>query len=115
MMNCFCGMVDRRKTFSLISSQDHCQKSSTSPISDTPRAGLYTTSPRDPSAFVPHVARTLHVLVAHVPSALRVLVSHVPYALRALVLHMPRTLYAAMLYLLHTLHPLLLTIMISNL
>ena len=25
MMNCFCGMVDRRKTFSLISSWDHCQ------------------------------------------------------------------------------------------
>ena len=24
MMNRFCGMVDRRKAFSLISSQDHC-------------------------------------------------------------------------------------------
>ena len=33
---CFCGMVDRRKAFSLISSQDHCQRSSPSRISDTP-------------------------------------------------------------------------------
>ena len=41
MMNCFCGMVDRRKAFSLISSQEHCQRSSPSRISDTPRAGLY--------------------------------------------------------------------------
>ena len=40
MMNCFCGMVDRRKTFSLISSRDHCQRSSPSRISNTPRAGF---------------------------------------------------------------------------
>ena len=26
MMNCFCGMVDRKKVFSLISSRDHCQR-----------------------------------------------------------------------------------------
>ena len=26
----FCGMVDRRKTFSLISRRDHCQRSSPS-------------------------------------------------------------------------------------
>ena len=31
MMNCFCGMVDRR---------DHCQSSSPTGISDTPRAGF---------------------------------------------------------------------------
>ena len=36
MMNCFCGMVDRRKAFSLISNRDHCQRSSQSRISDTP-------------------------------------------------------------------------------
>ena len=35
LMNCFCGMVDRRKAFSLISSRDHCQRSSPSRISDT--------------------------------------------------------------------------------
>ena len=35
MMNCFCGMVDRRKAFSLISSWDHCQRSSPSWTSDT--------------------------------------------------------------------------------
>ena len=40
MMNCFCGMVDRRKAFSLISNRDHCQRSSSSRISDTPRAGF---------------------------------------------------------------------------
>ena len=40
MMNCFCGIIDRRKAFSLISSQDHCQRSSRSRISDTPRAGF---------------------------------------------------------------------------
>ena len=28
--DCFCGMVDRRKAFSLISSRDHCQRSSPS-------------------------------------------------------------------------------------
>ena len=38
LMNCFCGMVDRRKAFSLISSQDHCQRSSR--ISNMPRAGF---------------------------------------------------------------------------
>ena len=27
MMNCFCGMVDWRKAFSLISSRGHCQGS----------------------------------------------------------------------------------------
>ena len=37
MVNCFCGMVDQRKAFSLISSRDHCQRSSPSRISDTPR------------------------------------------------------------------------------
>ena len=36
----FCGMVDRRKAFSLIFSRDHCQRSSPSRISDTPRAGF---------------------------------------------------------------------------
>ena len=40
MMNCFCGMVDRRKSFILISSRDHCQRSSLSRISNTPRAGF---------------------------------------------------------------------------
>ena len=39
MMNCFCGMVDRRKAYSLISSRDHCHRSSPSRISDMPRAG----------------------------------------------------------------------------
>ena len=39
-MNCFCGMVDRRKAFSLISSRGHCQRSSPSQISDTPRVGF---------------------------------------------------------------------------
>ena len=38
IMNSFCGMVDRRKTFSLISNQNHCQRSSPPRISDTPRA-----------------------------------------------------------------------------
>ena len=32
MMNYFCGMVDRQKTFSLISSRGHCQRSSPSRI-----------------------------------------------------------------------------------
>ena len=40
MMNGFCGMVDRRKAFSLIFSQDPCQRSSPSPVTDTQRAGL---------------------------------------------------------------------------
>ena len=40
MMTCFCGIVDQRKAFSLISSQDHCPRFSPSRISDTSRAGI---------------------------------------------------------------------------
>ena len=40
MINCFCGMVDRWKEFSLISSWDHCQKSPALQVSDTPRAAF---------------------------------------------------------------------------
>ena len=40
VMNCFCGMVDRRKGLSPISSLDHCQRSSPSLIFDTPQAGF---------------------------------------------------------------------------
>ena len=39
MVNCFCGKVDRRKVFSLISSWDHCQRPSPLRISNTLRAG----------------------------------------------------------------------------
>ena len=37
MMSCFCGMVDRRKAFSLISSRYHWQGVSPSQISNTPQ------------------------------------------------------------------------------
>ena len=40
MINCFCGMVDLQKEFSLIFSQDHCQRSWPLWISDMPRAGF---------------------------------------------------------------------------
>ena len=40
MMNCFCGMVDQRKAFSLISSRDHYQRTSLLQISDTPWVGF---------------------------------------------------------------------------
>ena len=40
MMICFCGMVDQQKTFNLISSQDHCQRSSPLQISNMPQAGF---------------------------------------------------------------------------
>ena len=40
VMNCFCGEVDQRKAFSLIFSQDHCQGSPPSWISDTPWEGF---------------------------------------------------------------------------
>ena len=40
MKNYFCGMVDRRKAFSLISNWDHCQRSSLSGVSYMPRAGF---------------------------------------------------------------------------
>ena len=51
MMNCFCGMVDQRKAFSLISSQDHCQRSSPSRISDMPQAG-FESAQNQSSGFV---------------------------------------------------------------
>ena len=38
MMNCFCGVVNRRKAFSLISSRDHCQRSWPTRISDPIKA-----------------------------------------------------------------------------
>ena len=41
-VNCFCGMVVRRKAFSLISSWDDYQRSSPLRISDTLRAGFIT-------------------------------------------------------------------------
>ena len=40
MMNCFCGMVDRRKAFSIISSRGRRQRSSPPRISDMLRAGF---------------------------------------------------------------------------
>ena len=40
MMNCFCGMADLQKAFSLISSWDHCQRSSPSRISHILWAGF---------------------------------------------------------------------------
>ena len=39
-LNCFCGMADQRKTFSLISSHDHCQRSSPSRITDMLQTGF---------------------------------------------------------------------------
>ena len=39
-MNCYCGMVDRRKVLNLISSRDHSQKLSPWQTSQTPRAGF---------------------------------------------------------------------------
>ena len=40
MMNCFCGMVHQQKEFRLISSWDHCQRSSPSHTSNMPQAGF---------------------------------------------------------------------------
>ena len=40
MMSCFCGMVDRRKEFSHMSSRDHCQRYSPSQIFDKTRSGF---------------------------------------------------------------------------
>ena len=40
MINCFCDMVDQWKAFSLISIQDHCERSFPSRISNTPQAGF---------------------------------------------------------------------------
>ena len=38
--DCFSGIVDQRKAFSLISSRNYCERSAPSRISDTPRAGF---------------------------------------------------------------------------
>ena len=51
MMNCFCGMVDRRKAFSFISSRDHCPRSSSSRTSDTPRGSISTRFDFRPTAI----------------------------------------------------------------
>ena len=39
-MNCFYGMVDQQKMFSLISSQDHCQRFSPLQISERLQTGF---------------------------------------------------------------------------
>ena len=39
-MNCFCHMGDQQKALSLISSYDHCHRSSPWRISDMPQAGF---------------------------------------------------------------------------
>ena len=59
MMNCFCGMVDRREALTLISSWDHCQRSSPSGISDTPRAGFEPGLKFDIADFYPSIAEHL--------------------------------------------------------
>ena len=43
MMNCFCGMVDRRKALSFISNQDHYQRSPPSRLSDMLHVGFEPT------------------------------------------------------------------------
>ena len=40
MMNFFCGMFDQKKTLSLISSQNHCQRLSSLQTSDMLQAGF---------------------------------------------------------------------------
>ena len=40
MINYFYGMVDQRKAFGLLSSRDHCQRSSSLWISNMPQAGF---------------------------------------------------------------------------
>ena len=40
MINCFRGMVEQQKAFSLISSRANCPRSSPSQISNTPQAGI---------------------------------------------------------------------------
>ena len=40
LMNCFCGIVDWRTAFSLMSCRDHCQRSSPWQIPHTLRAGF---------------------------------------------------------------------------
>ena len=42
MLNCFSSIFDRQKTFCLISSRDHCQRSPPLHISNTPGAGFNT-------------------------------------------------------------------------
>ena len=40
LMGCFCSTVDLRITLTFTASQDHCQRSSSSQISNTPQAGF---------------------------------------------------------------------------
>ena len=53
LMNYFCGMVDRRKKFSINSNRDHCHYQRSSPlwISDTSQAG-FESSHNPSSGFV---------------------------------------------------------------
>ena len=44
MMNRFCGMVDRRMAFSLISTRNYSQRFSASRISNRPRTGVQPAS-----------------------------------------------------------------------
>ena len=88
MVNCFCGKVDRRKVFSLISSQDHCQRPSPLWISNTPWAGfkpvqnlssglvewtcaiVITTKPQRLWYPLHHYTQHLHLQFENLPSTL---------------------------------------------
>ena len=81
MMNCFCGMIDRRKSFSLISSRDHFQRSSPSRISDTSRA-RFEPAQNQSSGFVEWICA---VVITATPQQSRVDV--VEYIAEYIVVH----------------------------
>ena len=88
IMNCVCGMINRRKVFSLISSWDHCQRSSTSRISNTTWIGfkpfqnlssglvewsctvVITTTPRRHICHIKYLGENLLPLLKNIPRCL---------------------------------------------
>ena len=65
MMNCFCGMIDQQKAFSLISSPDHCQRSSPSQISHMQQAGF---EPAQNLSWMKLCSSNNHYTTASIPS-----------------------------------------------
>ena len=100
MMNCFCGVLDRQKTFSLISSRDHCQRSSPSRISDTPRAGFEPAQ----SLSSDLVKWSCAVVITTTPQRHMIDRVHLPHACRATVIGRIFTLWIYFIYFIYLLY-----------
>ena len=100
MMNCFCGMVEWRKAFSIISSWDHCQRPSTLRISDTSQAGFEHAQNLSSDL----VKWSCAVVITTTPQPHMIDRVHLPHACRATVIGRIFTLWIYFIYFIYLLY-----------